>query len=152
MARSGLAEREELALLYDVYGGLLSARQRDLVEQHLHLDLSLGEIAENEGVSRQAVHDALRRSRAQLLRFERELGVVRRYERTRRKLGELARELGRLKTMWLEVLLEASEGPGAAREDAGGGEGAAQVPSRRAADAYAALMRAERLVYELLED
>ncbi|MBR4224940.1 MAG: DNA-binding protein [Oscillospiraceae bacterium] len=50
-------------LLYDVYGSMLTEKQRNIYDLHLNQDLSLGEIAELEGITRQGVRDSLVRGR-----------------------------------------------------------------------------------------
>lgn len=77
-----------LSLLYDIYGGLLTPNQRRLFELYYHRDLSLAEIASDERVSRQAVHDALQRSERTLLEAEQRLGLAAWYTRQRRLLDE----------------------------------------------------------------
>ncbi|HHV54048.1 MAG TPA: hypothetical protein GXX55_01135 [Firmicutes bacterium] len=72
------------ALLFDFYGGLLTPRQQEVFRLYHHENLSLGEIAALGGVSRQAVHDLLRRSWQELARMEKTLGVVARYQEYRR--------------------------------------------------------------------
>ena len=71
----------EWSLLLDYYGELLTPRQRELCELSFNQDLSLSEIAENTGVSRQAVHDALRRAESTLTGFEAKTGCVARARR-----------------------------------------------------------------------
>lgn len=66
----------EAHLLYDLYGPLLTDRQRRMVELRFFDDWSLSEIAEELGVSRQAVNDALRRTLAQLEGYEEKLGLL----------------------------------------------------------------------------
>ncbi|MCL6611844.1 MAG: YlxM family DNA-binding protein [Peptococcaceae bacterium] len=66
----------EINLLYDFYGQLLTERQRKFIELHYCHDLSLGEISEQFGVSRQSVFDTLKRSEQALYRFEEKLGLV----------------------------------------------------------------------------
>ncbi|MFZ5596305.1 MAG: YlxM family DNA-binding protein [Bacillota bacterium] len=66
----------KMNLLYDFYGQLLTERQRKFIELYYCHDLSLGEISEQYGVSRQSVHDTLRRSEQSLCRFEEKLGLV----------------------------------------------------------------------------
>lgn len=78
-----------IALLLDVYGPLLTERQRQFVELHFDHDLSLGEIAAEFGVSRQAVHDGLSRGEAQLEALEARLGLVERQLARRLGLSEL---------------------------------------------------------------
>lgn len=59
-----------MSLLLDCYGALLTEKQRDCFELHYNQDLTLAEIAELMGTSRQGVHDAVSRAEAQLLRLE----------------------------------------------------------------------------------
>lgn len=59
-----------LSLLLDCYGELLTEKQRDCFDLHYNQDLSLAEIAELMGTSRQGVHDAVTRAETQLLRLE----------------------------------------------------------------------------------
>lgn len=66
----------ELGQLLDLYGALLTERQRELLNLSVNEDLSLAELAEREGVSRQAVHDALRRAESSLVEAENRLGFL----------------------------------------------------------------------------
>jgi len=68
----------ELALLFDTYGGMLTDKQRDCFDMRYNQDLSLGEIGEILGVSRQAVCDNLSRTEALLRRMEENIGCVKR--------------------------------------------------------------------------
>ena len=68
----------ELALLFDTYGGMLTDKQRDCFDMRYNQDLSLGEIAEMMGVSRQAVNDNLKKTEALLRRMEENIGSVKR--------------------------------------------------------------------------
>ena len=52
--------------LWDLYSPLLTEKQREITELYFNYDLSLGEIAEQKGVSRQSVSDCLNKSRKQL--------------------------------------------------------------------------------------
>ena len=66
----------ELILLYDYYGALLTDRQRECFELRHDQDLSLGEIAQELGISRQGVHDNLSRAEALLKNMEAKTGCV----------------------------------------------------------------------------
>ena len=68
----------ELALLFDYYGSMLTDKQRECFDMRYNQDLSLGEIAETMGVSRQAVNDNLTRTEALLRRMEENIGCVKR--------------------------------------------------------------------------
>lgn len=72
-------DRAKKDLLYDFYGGLLTERQRRYWELHIGMDLSLGEIAGQERVSRQAVADALKRAQESLDALEERLHLVSEY-------------------------------------------------------------------------
>ena len=73
----------EMALLYDYYGGMLTEKQSDCFDMRYNQDLSLGEIAESLGVSRQAVNDNLTRTEALLRRMEENIGCVKRHKKNR---------------------------------------------------------------------
>ena len=64
----------EMSLLYDYYGGLLTGKQRQCFDLRYNQDLSLGEIAQVMGVSRQAVSDNLTRTEALLRKMEDSIG------------------------------------------------------------------------------
>lgn len=65
--------------LLDFYGGMLTDRQRNAMEMHYSDDLSLSEIAEALNITRQAVHDSLKRGEKTLNTYEQKLGLVQRY-------------------------------------------------------------------------
>lgn len=65
-----------MSLLFDTYGALLTEKQQTYFDLYYNQDLSLAEIAEQEGISRQGVHDAISRSEALLASFERVTGCV----------------------------------------------------------------------------
>jgi predicted DNA-binding protein YlxM (UPF0122 family) len=69
-----------MSLLFDYYGGLLPSRQADVFALYHEDDLSLTEIAEQQGISKQGVHDALKRAEAALAGYERKLGLIARHE------------------------------------------------------------------------
>lgn len=83
----------ELGQLLDWYGAFLTERQRSLVRQYAYEDCSLREIAEREGISRQAVRDAIRRAEAELRDMEEKLGLI----DTNQKQRELLEKLGNTK-------------------------------------------------------
>ena len=62
--------------LWDMYAPLLTATQKEITDLYFNYDLSLGEIAEQKGVSRQSVSDCLNKSRKQLETYEKKLGFV----------------------------------------------------------------------------
>ena len=62
--------------LLDRYGALLSEKQYRILDGYYNNDLSLSEIAENEGITRQGVSDFVKRGEAQLTEFEEKLGLI----------------------------------------------------------------------------
>ena len=79
----------EMALLFDYYGGMLTDKQRDCFDMRYNQDLSLGEIADTLGVSRQAVCDNLTRTEALLRRMEENIGCVKRDMMRRNVIHEI---------------------------------------------------------------
>ena len=79
----------EMALLLDYYGGMLTQKQRECFDMRYNQDLSLGEIGEMLGVSRQAVNDNLTRTEAALRRMEENIGCVKRDMLTRSVCQEI---------------------------------------------------------------
>ena len=79
----------EIGTLCAFYGGLLTERQRQALELHYMEDLSLGEIAQQLGVSRQNVHELITRSAEKLRSYEAALGAAGRMKRMLRELNEV---------------------------------------------------------------
>ena len=71
----------EISVLYDFYGPLLSDKQRRFTELYHNENCSLTEIAESEGVSKQAVSEGLKRAEKALVNYEEKLGLVARWKR-----------------------------------------------------------------------
>ena len=70
-------------MLFDFYGELLTEHQRRVYEDAVYQDMSLGEIAEELGISRQGVHDLIRRCDKILLDYESKLHLVERFDRAK---------------------------------------------------------------------
>ena len=79
----------EVALLFDYYGGMLTEKQREYLDMRYNQDLSLGEIAQMQNVSRQAVFDNLSRTEALLTRMEENIGCVKRDMQIREALEKI---------------------------------------------------------------
>ena len=89
-------DRVMQSLLLDFYGELLTDKQRECCELHFNEDLSLAEIAEQCGVSRQGVWDNIRRGTAALEQIEEKTGLIRRFAETQKGLDELEGIVGAL--------------------------------------------------------
>lgn len=83
----------EIALLLDFYGNLLTEKQRQILSYHYEEDMSLGEISELLNISRQAVHDVVRRSEKILRHYEDKLGLVNRFVLQKQKLQKIKEKL-----------------------------------------------------------
>ena len=79
----------EQGILYDFYGELLTAHQRRIYEDVVCHDLSLSEIAQSNGISRQGVHDLLKRCDRILADYESKLHLVRKFTHIKQKVEEI---------------------------------------------------------------
>jgi len=79
----------EQGLLYDFYGELLTEHQQKIYEDAVYNDLSLGEIAAEAGISRQGVHDLIKRCDKILADYESKLHLVERFAVARRTVNEM---------------------------------------------------------------
>ena len=75
--------------LYDFYGQLLTQHQQRIDEDVVFNDLSLSEIAENEGISRQGVSDLIKRCNKALVSYEEKLGLIRKFDETKSYVKEI---------------------------------------------------------------
>ena len=87
--RYSIEERVELSLLYDFYGALLKENQRRMFEASILDDYNLAEIAEDENITRQGVHDAIKRACKQLREYEQKLGLVEKFEKQKELVKKL---------------------------------------------------------------
>ena len=83
----------EMSLLFDFYGETLTEKQRELFDLYYNEDLSLAEIAEHAGITRQGVRDSIKRAEHALREMEEKLGLVARYGGTERCAEELSRQV-----------------------------------------------------------
>ena len=81
----------EQTLLYDFYGELLTDHQKQIYEDVVFGDYSLSEVAEAHRISRQGVHDLIRRCDRALREYEEKLGLVKKFTRTRQLVEEIHR-------------------------------------------------------------
>ena len=82
----------ELALLFDFFGDLLTEKQKEYFDYYYNDDLSLSEIAELTGISRQGVRDILLRAESLLRQYEAKTGVVERFRQMQSKLELLEKD------------------------------------------------------------
>ncbi len=82
----------QFSMLLDFYGAVLTEKQRDVMELYYNEDLSLGEIAEHENITRQGVRDSIKRGEAQLTEMEEKLQMLQSFQ----ELGELLPKISAL--------------------------------------------------------
>ena len=87
---------EKNSLLYDFYGQLLSSRQQEVMALYHEENLSLSEIAAEFGISRQAVHDTLKKAEQALTEYEDKLGLVERFESSKRVIAGIDEKIDEL--------------------------------------------------------
>ena len=78
-----------VALLYDFYGDILTAKQSDAIELYYNEDLSLSEISRHLNITRQGVLDNIKRGEAALVKMENKLGLLEKFDGIHSKLGEI---------------------------------------------------------------
>ena len=81
----------EQGLLYDFYGDLLTDHQRAVYEDAVYNDMSLAEIADIQGISRQGVHDLLKRCDKILEGYEQKLHLVERFDSVKERVTQISR-------------------------------------------------------------
>ena len=84
-----MAKNLEISYLLDFYGDVLTDKQREAMEEYYNADLSLAEIAEGLGITRQGVRDAVKRGEATLVEREEKIGAAGRYRALADQLDQL---------------------------------------------------------------
>jgi predicted DNA-binding protein YlxM (UPF0122 family) len=76
-----IEKKMKMSDLYDFYGKLLTVKQADILELYCNEDLSLGEVATELGITRQAVYDAVKRAEKILDSYEEKLGLMEKFQK-----------------------------------------------------------------------
>lgn len=84
-----MAKDLEMGYLLDFYGEVLTQKQREMLRQYYNDDLSLSEIGENFGITRQGARDAIKHGETTLKELEEKVGFAARYRRVQQKLEQL---------------------------------------------------------------
>ncbi|WRS27436.1 YlxM family DNA-binding protein [Oscillospiraceae bacterium MB08-C2-2] len=96
-----MAKNLKIAVLLDFYGQMLTEKQRGAIELYYNEDLSLAEISEHSGITRQGVRDSIKRAELQLLEYEEKLGLALRFRTIKEGLDEIIRHAGELQAAGL---------------------------------------------------
>ncbi len=96
----------EMTMLLDFYGEMLTEKQRECFTMHYNEDLSLAEIAEIMGISRQGVRDLIVRAEATLTETEEKIGLIKRFDEQKAIIESMEKELTKLEGASGEQLKE----------------------------------------------
>ena len=88
-----------MTMLFDFYGDILTDRQRELFDLYYNEDLSLAEIAENCGISRQGVRDVIVRAEAAMNELEDKTGLLKRFMRMQDSVDAIVAAANEIKTI-----------------------------------------------------
>lgn len=93
-----------MTMLYDFYGDLLTERQKEFFDLYYNEDLSLAEIAENYGITRQGVRDIIVRAEAALQEIEDKTGLIERYHSIQSAVDSMCETVSEVKSLNEDVL------------------------------------------------
>lgn len=99
----------EQALLYDFYGELLTDNQKNVYEDVILNDYSLSEVAEERGISRQGVHDLIKRTNKSLMEYEEKLHLVEKFLHIKDKVNQIQATVEQAETIEKHQLIERIE-------------------------------------------
>ena len=88
----------KISILLELYGNLLTQKQFTLLDDYYNNDLSLSEIAENEGITRQAVRDNLKKGENKLFEYEEKLKIMEKTLKNQEKIAEILSEITTIET------------------------------------------------------
>ncbi len=86
----------QIGILLDIYGKLLTEKQKKLLEDYYNNDLSLSEIAENENITRQAVRDNLKKGENNLFEYEQKLQLMNKNIKIKEKIQSILTEIEKI--------------------------------------------------------
>ena len=92
----------EISVLCQIYGKLLTEKQLNIMDNYYNLDLSLSEIAENEGITRQAVRENKKKGENKLFEFEEKLGIMKKTMKQEEKIASILSELTKIQTKFTD--------------------------------------------------
>ena len=86
----------QISMLCEIYGKLLTEKQLDILENYYDNDLSLSEIAQNEGITRQAVRDIIKKGENKLFDLEEKLGIMKRMLKQEEQIAIILAEISKI--------------------------------------------------------
>ena len=91
-----MEKKVEIGMLCEIYGALLTKRQFNILNDYANCDLSLTEIAENYGITRQAVNDIVKKGESKLLEYEKKLGIMKKTLNDDKRIQNILLELSKI--------------------------------------------------------
>ena len=95
-------KKVEVSILIEIYGKLLTAKQLDILDGYYNMDLSLSEIAENNGITRQAVRDIIKKGERKLFEFEEKLQIMKKMLKQEKQISIILSELTQIETKFTD--------------------------------------------------
>lgn len=86
----------QISMLCEIYGKLLTKNQLNILENYYNMDLSLSEIAENEGITRQAVRDIIKKGENKLFELEEKLEIMKRMLKQEEQIAIILAEISKI--------------------------------------------------------
>ena len=93
-----MEKKLEITMLWQIYGKLLTEKQYDYINDYYNNDLSLSEIAENYGITRQAARDNIKKGENKLFEYEEKLGIMKTTINTEQKIAEILSQISSIQT------------------------------------------------------
>ena len=91
-----MENKVKISILLETYGKLLTKKQYNLLDDYYNSDLSLSEIAENEGITRQAVRDNLKKGENKLFEYEEKLGIMKKTLMQEESIANILSEISKI--------------------------------------------------------
>ena len=91
-----MEKKIELGMLCEIYGNLLTEKQKEVINDYANQDLSLTEIAENNNITRQAVNDIVKKGETKLLEYEQKLGIMKKTINQEKQIQNILSELNKI--------------------------------------------------------
>ena len=88
-----MKQNVKISMLNQIYGGLLTKKQKEIIEDYYNNDLSLSEIAENNEITRQAIRDVLKKSEKKLVEYEETLSIMEKNIEQEKKIEKIIKQL-----------------------------------------------------------
>ena len=91
-----MEDKVKISILLEIYGNLLTNKQKSLLEDYYNNDLSLSEIAENNEITRQAVRDILKKGEKKLFEYEEKLGIMKKNTMQEEQIAMILSEISKI--------------------------------------------------------